>query len=74
MASVTLAFEGIEWGRIRDRLKTLSCEINSVFIEKSQRDQFDLAGFYIRYLTNILSLSCMIDRFEWKNFLHPPFL
>lgn len=73
MASVTLAFEGIEWGRTRGRLEPLSCEIDSAFIKK-QRDRTDLAGFTIRYLTNILSLSCVIDRFEWKTFLHSPFL
>ena len=73
MASVTLAFEGIEWGRTRCRSTPLSYEIDSVFIKKPA-DRTDLAGFTIRYLTNILSLSCVIDRFEWKTFLHPPFL
>lgn len=57
MALVTLAFEGIEWGRTRCRSTPLSYEIDSVFIKK-QRDRTDLAGFTIRYLTNILLFPC----------------
>lgn len=74
MASVTLTFEGIEWGRTRCRSTPLSYEIDSAIIKKPA-DRTDLAGFTIRYLTNILFLFWMIDRFQWKEtFLHPPFL